>query len=141
MSSYSVYEKLRNDRNLNDTQVAKAAGIPRAAIGDWKFGRSQPKIDKLQKIAKVLGVHVSALIGDGMEETASMVQESYDSILKNVENGIYIDSDIIEYARAAKDAPMRKKLFKLSSKVEPRDLELVCQLLERFVGKDSNENE
>lgn len=60
---YSRYALFRNNKGMNDSQVAKAAGIGNSTISDWKAGRSVPKQDKLMKIAKVLGVDYSEFIG------------------------------------------------------------------------------
>lgn len=38
--------------------MAKATGITKSTFSDWKSGRSNPKNDKLQKIAAFLGVSV-----------------------------------------------------------------------------------
>ena len=60
-TSYTNYEKIRASRGLNDTQVSKMSGVPRATFSDWKAGRS--KTDKLQQIADVLQVSLTTLTG------------------------------------------------------------------------------
>ena len=62
-TSYTNYEKIRASRGLNDTQVSKMSGVPRATFSDWKAGRSKPKTDKLQLIADVLQVSLITLTG------------------------------------------------------------------------------
>jgi Predicted transcriptional regulators len=42
--------------NVSDYEVAKATQITKSTFSDWKTGRSNPKIDKLQKIAAYFGV-------------------------------------------------------------------------------------
>jgi transcriptional regulator with XRE-family HTH domain len=56
MFEYKVYETIRNSKGLKDKQVADAAGVTPSTFSDWKSGRSAPKLDKIIRIAKVLGV-------------------------------------------------------------------------------------
>lgn len=58
---YSKYVELRDSKNLTDYRVAKDTGIPKSTFTDWKNGRSEPKIDKLQKITDYLGVPLNVL--------------------------------------------------------------------------------
>lgn len=59
---YETYERLRDEKGLNNAQVAVAADIPMSTIYDWKAGRYMPKTDKLMAIAKVLGVTLDDLM-------------------------------------------------------------------------------
>lgn len=61
---YNIFEKLLSDRGVTAYQVSKATGISTGSLTDWKKGRSQPKIDKLQKIADYFGVSVDYLLGN-----------------------------------------------------------------------------
>lgn len=58
---YSKYVELRDSKNLTDYRVAKDTGIPKSTFTDWKKGRSEPKLDKLQKITDYLGVPLNVL--------------------------------------------------------------------------------
>ena len=53
---YDIYCKLRDAKKVRDSEVAKATGITKSTFSDWKSGRSNPKQDKLQKIAEYFGV-------------------------------------------------------------------------------------
>ena len=53
---YAKYVKLRDAKGLSDAQVSEKTGIPRSTFTDWKSGRSNPKLEKLMKIASVLDV-------------------------------------------------------------------------------------
>lgn len=76
LTSYMNYEQIRDSRGLNDTQVSKMSGVPRATFSDWKAGRSKPKTDKMQLIADVLQVSLPTLAG---------VKLDYEFILSNDE--------------------------------------------------------
>lgn len=61
---YEVYAKLRDARGLSDYQVAVDTGIPKSTLSDWKLAKSNPKADKLLKLAKYFGVPVETFIED-----------------------------------------------------------------------------
>lgn len=67
---YKKYAKLRDKKSLTDYSVAVGAGVTKSTFTDWKNGRSEPKIDKLIKIANFLGVPVTYFLDD----TKSTVQ-------------------------------------------------------------------
>lgn len=56
---YKKYEELLLERGETSYQVSKATGVGQNTLSNWKTGRSQPKVDKLQKIADHFGVPVS----------------------------------------------------------------------------------
>lgn len=59
---YETYSKIRDAKGMNDYQVSKASGVATATLTSWKKGVYTPKLDKLRKIAAVLGVTVDDLI-------------------------------------------------------------------------------
>lgn len=59
---YSIFEKLLNEKGVTAYQVSKSTGISTGSLSDWKNGRSNPKIDKMQKIAEYFGVSVDYLL-------------------------------------------------------------------------------
>lgn len=58
---YEIYYKLRNEKGCKDADVARETGITKSTFSDWKTGRSNPKQDKLQKIADFFGVSIEYL--------------------------------------------------------------------------------
>ncbi|MCI9592264.1 MAG: helix-turn-helix transcriptional regulator [Lachnospiraceae bacterium] len=55
---YEKYVRLREEKGVTDYRVAADTGITKSTFTDWKTGRSEPKIDKLKKIAYYFGVPV-----------------------------------------------------------------------------------
>ena len=55
---YAKYVELRDKKGVNDANVSDATGIPRSTFTDWKNGRSNPKFEKLLKIAAYFEVSV-----------------------------------------------------------------------------------
>ncbi len=82
------YCNARDSKGLKDSQVASITNIGKSTFSDWKSGRSNPKNDKLQKIADVLNVSIEWLTtgeerkGNSIyytnDETARLAQEMYE---------------------------------------------------------------
>lgn len=62
MNSYDNYAKLKEEKGVNDFAVSKATGIAPATISDWKNGKSEPKTEKLQRIADYFDVTVDYIM-------------------------------------------------------------------------------
>lgn len=59
---YAKYVKLRDAKGMSDAEVSKLTEIPRSTFTDWKSGRSNPKLEKLVKIANALGVSIEEFV-------------------------------------------------------------------------------
>lgn len=55
---YEKYAKLREEKKVTDYRVAIDTGITKSTFTDWKNGRSEPKIDKLKKLADYFNVPI-----------------------------------------------------------------------------------
>lgn len=54
--------ELRDSKGLTDYKVSLDTGITKSTFSDWKNGRSEPKLEKLSKIADYFGVTVDYFI-------------------------------------------------------------------------------
>lgn len=68
---YENYCNLRDARGMRDADVSRETGIGKSTFSDWKSGRSTPKNDKLEKIAKLFGVTVGELL-NGKEDQSNV---------------------------------------------------------------------
>lgn len=59
MTTYEKFNNLLRANNITAYKVHKGTGIASATLSDWKNGKSEPKQDKLQKIADFFGISVS----------------------------------------------------------------------------------
>ena len=59
---YPKILKLMEERGLTAYQVSKDTGIAQTSFSDWKAGKSKPKVDKLQILAKYFDVPITDLI-------------------------------------------------------------------------------
>lgn len=138
MADYGRYEQIRKKHYLNDTQVAKLANVSRSTFTDWKMGRSQPKMDKLLKIAAVLGVQVSDLTGESEIEFGGEKYDKVDS--KTIDlggeqtqtSGFYVDADTLSLMQFMADRPQYKVLFKAARDVREEDIAKVKAVLDAF---------
>lgn len=56
---YQIYEKLRDEREMLDSEVAIKAKISQSNLTRWKKGEYKPKYETMMKIASALRVPVS----------------------------------------------------------------------------------
>lgn len=60
---YLKYRQLADEKGgMSDYMIAKKAGFSQVTLTDWRKGKSMPKVDKLQKVAAVLGVKLEELL-------------------------------------------------------------------------------
>lgn len=64
---YEKYVELREERGVTDYRVASDTGITKSTFSDWKNGRSEPKIDKMKKLASYFGVSIEYFLEDAAE--------------------------------------------------------------------------
>ena len=56
---YKKFVELLKTKGVTPYQVSKETGISNSTFSDWKNGRSEPKVDKLQKLADYFGVPIT----------------------------------------------------------------------------------
>ncbi len=65
---YEKYLKLRKEKGVTDYRVSVETGITKSTFTDWKSGRSEPKLDKLKKIADYFGVSIEYFLEQELQE-------------------------------------------------------------------------
>lgn len=55
---YEKYVELRDEKGVTDYRVSEDTKITKSTFSDWKYGRSNPKIDKLKILADYFGVSI-----------------------------------------------------------------------------------
>lgn len=64
MSVNGNIKRIRLEKNLTQKQLAEKCGMYESQIRRYELGKANPKIETLQKIAKVLDVQVTELKDD-----------------------------------------------------------------------------
>lgn len=89
---YEIYQKLRDERGLKDSDVAREASVSKSTFSDWKVGRSKPGIKKLQKIADFFGVTVDYIMTGKEDEQKEKdntgdLKQKFEELKELLENG------------------------------------------------------
>lgn len=119
---YEKYCYLRDTKGVRDAQVAKATGITRSTFTDWKNGRSEPKKEKLQRIADYFGVSVDFFLGVGISQQDS---------------GYYINNETAKMAQEIFEDSDLRTLFDAARDCKPEDLKMAADLLKRLKGTNN----
>ena len=78
---YEIYQKLLDMNGVKSADVARATGISNMTFSDWKNGKSTPKMDKIEKIAKYFGVTTDYMMGKKSEvPSVSMADDHFELI-------------------------------------------------------------
>lgn len=116
---YEIYQKLKEEKGVNDRAVSLATGIAPGTLSDWKKGRiKELKAEKLKTLAEYFEVSVEYLMtGQHAEQTSDSGQKYYfsDETAKTAQY-IYENKDLRLLFDAARDA-------------EPADLKVVHDML------------
>ena len=57
-----IISQLRNDKGLNQRELAIHLGVSNGAIGMWETGKRQPDLETIKKIASFFNVSVDYLL-------------------------------------------------------------------------------
>ncbi len=112
MTKYKKYCRLRDAKHLSDTDVARESGVSRSTFSDWKYGRCEPKEEKLRKIASFFGVPI-AYFSATDEET----DFQYDKETAELAQTMFGNEYLIRLLKASKKIP-HKNLIALTSFIE-----------------------
>ena len=69
-------KKYRKLSGFRQDDIAKIIGLDRSAYAYYESGKTEPSIENLKKIAKMLGVDMNTLLGFDMPDTPIMVRNS-----------------------------------------------------------------
>lgn len=68
MEIQGILKNLREKNNLTQEQLAERVQVTRQAVSRWETGLSVPDADTLSKLADVLEIKVSELLGSEIKE-------------------------------------------------------------------------
>ncbi|QIB26062.1 helix-turn-helix domain-containing protein [Caloranaerobacter azorensis] len=77
-----ILRKLRNEKGLTQSEVAKFLGVGRTTYTQYETGKSEPDVKTLKKLAIFFNVTVDYLINDGKMQNEPKEQNE---ILKEIE--------------------------------------------------------
>lgn len=79
---YEIYQKLLDMNGVKSADVARATGISNMTFSDWKKGKSTPKMDKIEKIAKYFGVTTDYMMGRKSEIPSASMADDHLELIK-----------------------------------------------------------
>ena len=79
---YEIYQKLLDMNGVKSADVARATGISNMTFSDWKKGKSTPKMDKIEKIAKYFGVTTDYMMGTKSEVPSLSMADEHLELIK-----------------------------------------------------------
>ena len=79
---YEIYQKLLDMNGVKSADVARATGISNMTFSDWKKGKSTPKMDKIEKIAKYFGVTTDYMLGKKSEIPSASMADDHLELIK-----------------------------------------------------------
>lgn len=100
--------ELCKKRGISREELEAACELGKKSIYNWD--KNLPSVDKVQRVAKLLGVSVEYLLG--AEDSG-------------------LDPDLVLALKAAEERPELRVLFSLGSKATKEDVEAVIRLLSR----------
>lgn len=126
MTMYEVFAKLLDDRGLKAADVCRGTGLPSSFFSEWKRGKSNPKMDKLQKIADFFNVPVEYLVTGKLPEGQC---------------GYYINNETAEIAQQIFENKELRGLFDTAKDSSPEDLKVAHDMLLALKRKENPESE
>ena len=116
---YKHYEKIIQSKGLKNADVSRGTGISNQVLSDWKQGKWNPKVDKLQKIADFLGVSLDYLM------TGEQPKYEY-----------FIDPEVAEIAQDLHDNEDLRIIFDATRKASKEDLQFIKDFVQRMKIND-----
>ena len=104
---------MMESRGITQADICRELEVSSATVSDWCTGKKYPRIDKMQRLADLLGVAYSTL---------------------TTENGLrdYEDQQRLE---ALHQDPRLGMLFDHSRKMKPEDVEFMIQMAQRILNE------
>lgn len=113
-------------RNINQSELAKIAGVSPATVSDWLNAKKYPRIDKIEIIAKHFGIKKSDLIED---------KSSREEMKENNETLAELGSNPVLWAYAKKLYGNEKlfELLKRACELNEAQLDSLERMLDAFL--------
>lgn len=118
---YEIFKKLCEKNDVSSADVARATGVAKATLSEWKKGTYRPKADKLQKIADYFNVTLDYLMTGQHPEQTSESGRKY-----------YFSDETAEKAQELFTKPGLRILFDAAQDATPEDLQLAADILTRL---------
>lgn len=101
MSFNKNLQKLRQQKNISQEQLAEQLNVSRQSISAWESGKSSPDSDKLPQISALFGVSIDELIGELAPLSEDrLTKQVYDKFIKKFKIAIASGVSLIIFGAA-----------------------------------------
>lgn len=114
-SLYNKYKKLLDINNISSYKVSKDTGISTSTLSEFKSGKINIKLDKLQILANYFKVPISYFLDESDNIPASKKRGVKIPVLGKVQAGVPLNAieDIIDYEEIPEDWTKQGEFFAL----------------------------
>jgi CheY-like chemotaxis protein/DNA-binding XRE family transcriptional regulator len=141
MSFGDSIKKIREESGFSQEDLARKLNVAQSTIGMWESGKRTPKLDELNRLARVLKITVNRLIGQPKERKVELVKnEIYvdgekvsdldatdvDGVVEYI-NAVRKKKGVIPQAPPPKMNPQAKKILIIDDEQE------ICEMLYTFL--------
>ena len=98
--TYEEFEKLRDERNMTNYQVAIATGVSKATLSQWKNGNSVPSAKTNKRLESFFSENVDAVYAYTLKDCTTSKNSNYriESYTVNLNNQVPVELSEPEYA-------------------------------------------
>jgi transcriptional regulator with XRE-family HTH domain len=124
-------KRVREDKNLNQIELAEAAGIQRQALGLLEGGKTWPDYSTIQALVGALQIEEHTLL-ETNEIASALILSKLDDLKQTIKNLSTEKSDGL--------LPNKKLLFEFISKVSEDDCREIIDLLRDLSASDESKD-
>ena len=101
-------KKIRKEKKLSQQKLANELHIAQSTVGMWESGKRTPKLDEIDRLAKILRVTVNRLVGKEEQK------------IEIIKNEIYIDGKKVDELDKADVSKVLEQIDSLRTEKKPR---------------------
>lgn len=124
---YEIFEQLLQKHGVSSYRVSKDTGIAQSVLSAWKNGVSNPKADKMQKLADYFGVSIEYLMNG--EEAAES------------NNGYYLNEETAKLAQEMFEDPDQRALHHMKKNMDPEKFRAHMDMMKRMYRLEHPEDD
>lgn len=89
---------LRTEKGLSQQQLATKLNVSRSTVAMWEAGSSEPNMQMIREISRVLGVPINAIFGESVRSISPKTKKTI-PVLGQIPAGIPIEAieDVLDY--------------------------------------------
>lgn len=98
MSFHGRLKQHRKEKKLTQKEIAPLLGIKQNTYSDWETGKSEPNLENVVKLSKILGTTTDELLGQTIYSKVNLLRFLDDFDVSNIKNFEKEDVDKLKFA-------------------------------------------